>query len=159
MDQYFDPGSGVSMCLFVVRQLVYILSKTRIPSLPFSHIHHTYPGTYSYSRAYLQHLMKAGELLGGLLVSQHNVYFMNELMTAIRRAVREGTLDEEEKKWVAPGLRSWDFQTQEASARSTGGGRQGCWDARANVNGTGGAGGVTEKIKRASEGRAGVLRS
>lgn len=44
-----------------------------------------------------------------MLISQHNVYFMNELMTAIRRAIREGTLDKEEDEWLAPGLRSRDF--------------------------------------------------
>lgn len=47
-------------------------------------------------------------MLGGMLVSQHNVYFMNELMSSIRRAIAEGTLDEEEDKWLAPGLRSRD---------------------------------------------------
>ena len=38
----------------------------------------------TYSRSYIHHLLKAGELLGGSLVSLHNVYFMNRLMTAIR---------------------------------------------------------------------------
>lgn len=38
----------------------------------------------NYSRSYIHHLLKAGELLGGSLVSLHNVYFMNRLMTAIR---------------------------------------------------------------------------
>lgn len=63
-----------------------------------------------YTRAYINHLGKAGELLAGMLVSQHNVFYMNELMTAIRQAIREGTLDEEEDKWLAPGLRSRDFR-------------------------------------------------
>lgn len=48
--------------------------------------------------------------MAGMLVAQHNVFYMNELMTAIRRAIREGTLDEEEDKWLAPGLRSRDFR-------------------------------------------------
>lgn len=50
-------------------------------------------------------------MLGGMLVSQHNIFFMNELMASIRQAVREGTLDEEEEKWLAPGLRSRDFHS------------------------------------------------
>ncbi|GAB5035454.1 queuine trna-ribosyltransferase [Nannochloropsis oceanica] len=54
----------------------------------------------NYSRAYIHHLIKANELLGGSLVSLHNVFFMNRLMAAIRRAIPAGTLDEEEKKWV-----------------------------------------------------------
>ncbi|KAM3572043.1 hypothetical protein VYU27_005951 [Nannochloropsis oceanica] len=53
----------------------------------------------NYSRAYIHHLIKANELLGGSLVSLHNVFFMNRLMAAIRRAIPAGTLDEEEKKW------------------------------------------------------------
>lgn len=51
-----------------------------------------------------------------MLVSQHNVFFMNELMTSIRRAVRDGSLEEEEEKWLAPGLRSWDFHRRAAEA-------------------------------------------
>ncbi|CAN0430668.1 unnamed protein product, partial [Discosporangium mesarthrocarpum] len=57
-----------------------------------------------YSRAYIHHLGRSGEMLAGTLVSQHNVYFMNELMKSIRGAIRSGTLDEEEKKWLPPGL-------------------------------------------------------
>ena len=44
-----------------------------------------------------------------MLVSQHNIYFMNQLMASIRQAIRDGRLDEEEEKWLAPGLRSRDF--------------------------------------------------
>lgn len=35
---------------------------------------------------------------------------MNELMASIRRAIAEGTLDEEEDKWLVPGLRSRDVK-------------------------------------------------
>lgn len=76
------------------------------------------PKTKSYTRAYINHLGRAGELLGGMLVSQHNVFFMNELMTSIRRAIREGSLEEEEKKWLAPGLRSRDFHRTAPDASS-----------------------------------------
>lgn len=78
-----------------------------------------------YSRAYIHHLGKAGELLGGLLVSQHNIFFMNELMSAIRQAIREGTLDEEEQKWLAPGLRSRDYDTTPSAAPHVNGGSGG----------------------------------
>lgn len=44
---------------------------------------------------------QAGEILGGTLVSLHNIYYMNNLMRSIREAIREGRLDEEEKKWLA----------------------------------------------------------
>lgn len=49
-----------------------------------------------------------------MLVSQHNVFFMNELMASIREAIREGRLEEEEDKWLAPGLRSRDFHKRAA---------------------------------------------
>eukprot|EP00903_Cladosiphon_okamuranus_P010834 g10235.t1 len=81
-----------------------------------------------YTRAYINHLGRAGELLGGTLVSQHNVFFMNELMASIREAIREGRLDEEEKKWLAPGLRSGDYhgtaaeQKEETAAGNESGG-------------------------------------
>lgn len=50
-----------------------------------------------------------------MLVSQHNVFFMNELMTSIRTAIAEGRLAEEEDKWLAPGLRARDFHKRAAA--------------------------------------------
>ena len=38
----------------------------------------------TFSRAYLHHLFKAKELLGGTLVTIHNVHYMNNLMRDIR---------------------------------------------------------------------------
>ncbi len=43
-----------------------------------------------YSRAYLRHLFKSGELLAQRLSVVHNLYFYNELMRRIRRALDEG---------------------------------------------------------------------
>jgi queuine tRNA-ribosyltransferase len=44
----------------------------------------------SFSRAYLHHLMKAGEMLGALLLSQINVAYYQELMSSIRAAIAGG---------------------------------------------------------------------
>jgi queuine/archaeosine tRNA-ribosyltransferase len=41
----------------------------------------------NFSRAYLHHLFKAGESLGGTLVTIHNVHFMSRLMKDIRHAI------------------------------------------------------------------------
>lgn len=41
----------------------------------------------SFSRAYLRHLLKAGEVLGIRLTSYHNVYFLLRLMENIRMAI------------------------------------------------------------------------
>ncbi|CAM9698117.1 unnamed protein product [Ectocarpus sp. 12 AP-2014] len=53
-----------------------------------------------------------------MLVSQHNVFFMNELMTSIRTAIAEGRLTEEEDKWLAPGLRARDFHKRAAAVEA-----------------------------------------
>ena len=47
-----------------------------------------------YSRAYLRHLLRAGEMLGMRLCVMHNLYFYNTLTERIRAAVDEGRYDE-----------------------------------------------------------------
>jgi queuine tRNA-ribosyltransferase len=44
-----------------------------------------------YSRAYLHHLQKAGEILGAMLVTEHNLAFYQQLMAAMRAAITGGT--------------------------------------------------------------------
>ncbi len=44
----------------------------------------------SYSRAYLNHLVKSGEILGAMLVTEHNLTFYQNLMQAMRDAIAEG---------------------------------------------------------------------
>ncbi len=46
-----------------------------------------------YSRAYVRHLMKAGEMLGMRLAVLHNLYFYNNLMLEIREALAEGRFE------------------------------------------------------------------
>ena len=52
--------------------------------------HCTCPTCGSYSRAYLHHLQKAGEILGAMLVTEHNLSFYQQLMAAMRAAIAEG---------------------------------------------------------------------
>jgi queuine tRNA-ribosyltransferase len=47
------------------------------------------PACRHYSRAYLRHLVKAGEMLGPRLVSLHNLVFMGRLENQMRAAIRE----------------------------------------------------------------------
>jgi queuine tRNA-ribosyltransferase len=49
-------------------------------------------GPDSVSRAYLHHLVKAGEMLGAMLMTQHNIWFYQQLMAALREAIAAGTL-------------------------------------------------------------------
>ena len=43
-----------------------------------------------YSRGYLRHLFKAGEILGPVLATEHNLAFMKRLTDGIRRSIQEG---------------------------------------------------------------------
>jgi len=45
----------------------------------------------TYSRAYLHHLGKAGEILGAMLLTEHNLAFYQQLMQAMRDAIAGGT--------------------------------------------------------------------
>ena len=51
------------------------------------------PASRNYSRAYLHHLVKAGEILGQVLLSWHNLAFYQRLMDELRGAIAGGTLD------------------------------------------------------------------
>ncbi|MBQ4473199.1 MAG: tRNA guanosine(34) transglycosylase Tgt [Lachnospiraceae bacterium] len=48
------------------------------------------PVCRNYSRAYIRHLLKAGEMLGMRLMVTHNLYFYNHLTEEIREAIGEG---------------------------------------------------------------------
>ena len=52
------------------------------------------PVCRQFSRAYLRHLFKSGEMLGMRLAVMHNLYFYNNLMETIRRKLDEGTFEE-----------------------------------------------------------------
>ncbi len=45
-----------------------------------------------YSRAYLHHLVRSGEMLGPILLTLHNLTYYQELMAGLRAAVAEGRL-------------------------------------------------------------------
>ena len=44
-----------------------------------------------YSRAYLHHLVKAGEILGAMLLTEHNLTFYQLLMAGMRDAIAGGS--------------------------------------------------------------------
>lgn len=44
----------------------------------------------TYSRAYLRHLFKSGEMLGPMLATEHNLFFLARLLDGIREAIRDG---------------------------------------------------------------------
>jgi queuine tRNA-ribosyltransferase len=49
------------------------------------------PVCTTYSRAYIHHLVKSGEMLGAMLVTEHNLSFYQALMEGMRTAIARGT--------------------------------------------------------------------
>ena len=45
-----------------------------------------------YTKAYLRHLMNAGEMLGAKLITYHNLHYLTHLMEDIKQAIREDRL-------------------------------------------------------------------
>jgi queuine tRNA-ribosyltransferase len=50
------------------------------------------PACVGYSRAYLHHLSRAGEILGSMLLTAHNLQYYADLMSAMRSAIETGSL-------------------------------------------------------------------
>jgi queuine tRNA-ribosyltransferase len=46
----------------------------------------------NYTKAYLRHLINAGEILGGRLLSIHNIRFLTKLTEDIKKAIKEDRL-------------------------------------------------------------------
>ena len=61
-----------------------------------------------FSRAYLHHLFKAEEMLAGMLLTEHNVTFYQDLMAGLRAAIEAGTFEETAARWEA-GLAEGDI--------------------------------------------------
>ncbi|MBE6798001.1 MAG: tRNA guanosine(34) transglycosylase Tgt [Ruminococcaceae bacterium] len=56
------------------------------------------PACRRYSKAYIRHLIKSGEMLSGRLCVLHNLHFYNHLMEDIRKALDEGRFAEFKKE-------------------------------------------------------------
>jgi queuine tRNA-ribosyltransferase len=52
------------------------------------------PAARDYSRAYLHHLIKAGEMLGAILLTSINLHYYQELMRGMRAAIEQGRFAE-----------------------------------------------------------------
>jgi queuine tRNA-ribosyltransferase len=57
------------------------------------------PVCKNFSRAYIRHLMKAGEMLGMRLCVMHNLYFYNTLTEKIRKALEDGNFNAFREKY------------------------------------------------------------
>jgi len=54
----------------------------------------------NYSRAYLKHLDRCREMLGPHLATVHNLYFYQQLMAGLRKAIEEGGLEEYARQFL-----------------------------------------------------------
>ncbi len=52
--------------------------------------HCTCPACRNYSRAYLHHVVRAGEMIAGMLLTWHNLHYYQELMQGMRDAIARG---------------------------------------------------------------------
>ncbi|WP_084862295.1 tRNA guanosine(34) transglycosylase Tgt [Salibaculum halophilum] len=50
----------------------------------------TCPACRGYSRAYLHHVMRSGEMISGMLLTWHNLHYYQQIMDEMRAAIAEG---------------------------------------------------------------------
>jgi queuine tRNA-ribosyltransferase len=94
---------GVDMfdCVMPTRNGRHGLAFTRFGPINIKNAHHAEdprpldpesrcPAARDFSRAYLHHLFKAGEALGGMLLSIVNLYYYQDLMAGARAAIAAG---------------------------------------------------------------------
>ncbi len=111
-------GRGIDMfdCVLPTRNGRHGLAFTRFGPINIKNAHHAddprpldeesrCPTARTFSRAYLHHLFKAGEALGGTLLSMVNLYYYQELMAAARAAIAAGRFadyaSETKEQWAA----------------------------------------------------------
>ncbi|MBU1292894.1 tRNA guanosine(34) transglycosylase Tgt [Patescibacteria group bacterium] len=58
------------------------------------------PGTEGFSRAYVSHLLRSGEMLGQIIASLHNLGFIIRLVDEARAALHAGNFDEYRRDFV-----------------------------------------------------------
>ena len=54
----------------------------------------------NFSRAYLRHIFKAGEIAALTYNTYHNLHFMKNFMDQIRQSIVDGRFSETESKWI-----------------------------------------------------------
>jgi queuine tRNA-ribosyltransferase len=62
------------------------------------------PACLGHSRAYIRHLLSTGEITGLVLATLHSVYFYLDLMSQMRRSIRDGTFTH----WAGDFLRNYE---------------------------------------------------
>lgn len=61
-----------------------------------------------FSRAYIHHMVRQKEMLGSILISDHNIYYLLDLMRRARESIISGTYGEFVSGWMAsPAANDW----------------------------------------------------
>lgn len=61
-----------------------------------------------FSRAYIHHMVRQKEMLGSILISEHNIYYLLDLMRRARESIIAGTYGEFVSGWMAsPAANDW----------------------------------------------------
>ena len=97
-------GRGIDMfdCVMPTRYGRHGMAFTRFGQINLRNARHaddprpldeqsTWPSTRSISRAYLNHLVRSGETLGAMLLSEINIAYYQRLMADMRAAIAAGT--------------------------------------------------------------------
>jgi queuine tRNA-ribosyltransferase len=109
-------GRGIDMfdCVMPTRNGRHGVAFTRFGSINLRNARHAddprpldedspWPAARSYSRAYLHHLVKSGETLGAMLLSEINIAYYQHLMAGMRQAIADGQF----KTFVHQTRESW----------------------------------------------------
>ncbi len=116
---------GIDMfdCVMPTRNGRHGLAFTRFGPINIKNAHHAEdprpldaesrcPAAREFSRAYLHHLFRAGEALGGTLLSVINLYYYQDLMAGARAAIAAGRFEDfrahTQAQWAARNDRSGD---------------------------------------------------
>ena len=55
----------------------------------------------NYTKAYLRHMINVGEMMGGMMISLHNITYLNNLMAQVREAIMQDSFTEFAKEFYA----------------------------------------------------------
>lgn len=59
------------------------------------------PTCTNFARAYVHHLVRSGEILGAMLMTEHNLWFYQRLMQGLREAIAEQRLDDHSAEFLS----------------------------------------------------------
>ncbi|PIE23056.1 MAG: tRNA guanosine(34) transglycosylase Tgt [Planctomycetota bacterium] len=65
------------------------------------------PCCSGFTKAYLRHLAQCGEMLGAILLSMHNIYFLEQLLAQVRERIHSGAKEAELREWFAASYPGW----------------------------------------------------